>query len=303
MSKGERHGVAPAREDAPVIGALWILAGTTMMACLALLVHVVGHDVNNAMILFATYIVGSALLLPFALWKRVLFVHQASLGLQVARALASVTQIALFFIALRTVPLVDAVLLRASAPIWVPVLMLVFWRQAMPPRMWLFIAAGFIGVALVLQPFLVPMTLGYALALGSGIVYGLQNVLNRMLDEAGEPLLRTMTWIFVAGACLAAVPAAIDWQTPSPTSLVMLAVIGLSAIASTTALVFGFNYAPAYVLAPFLYFSVVVSALLDWLVFDRVPSVITLVGCVVVVAACVAMTRVAQHQPQKAAAP
>lgn len=293
--------MTPARDDAPVIGALWILAGTTIMACLALLVHVVGRDVNNAMILFATYVVGSAVLLPFALWKRVLFVQHAPIGLQLVRAFASVAQIALFFIALRTVPLVDAVLLRASAPIWVPVLMLVFWRQAMPPRMWLFIAAGFIGVALVLQPFLVPMTVGYALALGAGIVYGLQNVLNRKLDEAGEPLLRTLTLIFVVGACLTAVPAAIDWQTPSAMSLVMLAVIGLSAIASTTGIVMGFNYAPAYVLAPFLYFSVVVSALLDWFVVDRAPNLITILGCAVVVAACIAMTRAARHATQTSA--
>ena len=275
----------------PGVGALLVITGTSVMACIGLLVQLASPHASDAMIIFACYALGGLVLLPIA-WRRGdLSLNQPDIRFQLARVLASVVQISLFFMALRTLPLVDAALLRAAAPIWIPILLQVFWKQPMPRGAWPYIIAGFVGIILVLQPFWVPFTIGYAMAVVSGIGYAIQTILNRRIDQFGSSVLRTITFSLALGACLVAVPAAIDWQTPPMSTVYILGGIGLCTILGTSLLVYGFHFAQAHILAPFLYFSVVVSALLDWIAFDRVPNALTALGCAIVILACILLAR------------
>ena len=277
--------------NAPAVGALLVVVGTSTMACIGLMVQMAGSHASDAMIIFACYALGGVVLVPIAWWRGELFVAGPDLRYQLVRMVASVAQISLFFMALRTLPLVDAALLRAAAPVWIPILLRVFWKQPMPNGAWPFIIAGFVGITLVLQPFWVPLSIGYAMAVVSGIGFAIQTIMNRQIDRVGGSVLRTTTLSLALGACVVAVPAAIDWQTPPINTLLILVAIGLAAIVGTSLLIYGFHFAQAHVLAPFLYFSVVVSALLDWIVFDRVPNALTALGCVIVVLACILLAR------------
>ncbi|MCG8548707.1 MAG: DMT family transporter, partial [Alphaproteobacteria bacterium] len=214
-------------------GALLMTAAASMMAGAGLLIQLASRHTSDSTIIFVAFAVGGAIALPLAMWHGLIFTEQTHVGLQILRVLSGVSQIALFFMALRTLPLVDSVLLRAAAPIWVPILLQLFWKQRMPGKTWLFIGAGFIGLVLVLQPFWTPLTIGYVFAIASGLLFAFQNIFLRQLDQLGEPPLRTLAFVFVGGALLSAVPAASAWETPPVGTLLMLLVIGVVMVSAS----------------------------------------------------------------------
>jgi len=84
-----------------------------------------------------------------------------------------------------------------------------------------------------------------------------------------------------------ALPAAIAWQPVPAVAWPLLIGIGLGTVAIITCFVSGLRQAPAWIVAPFGYSGVVFAALLDWSVFDRVPTLMTIAGVVVVTAGCI----------------
>ncbi len=261
------------------------------MAVVGLIIQQQTRVVSDFTILFWFYAFGSLLLVPIALAKGVLFDAHAPFSLQLARAVTSVLQIALFFLALRSIPLVDAILLRAAAPVWVPLLLRLFWKQRIPGPTMLLIGVGFVGIALILHPVRSELTIGYAYGLFAGVSFAFQNILNRRLVELQEPMLRTLTLLFVLGWLMCALPAPWTWQMPTPETIAMLALASVGGALSTALVVHGFGFAPTHILAPFLYVSVIVSAGLDWILHDHVPDLSTIVGCGIVIAVCILLAR------------
>ena len=269
-------------------GALWMVVGSACSATVGMLVQLASRHVPDTTIIFMCYATGCAAVTPFLLLTRGAgYLKTARPKLQVLRAFAGFLYFGLLFIALRTIPLVDGVLLRSTAPAWVPILLWIFWRQKVPGRLWWGILLGFIGVALVLHPGFGVWAIGYPIALASGIAYALNNIAARHINQAGEPVARTLFYSFLVPTVVMAIPAVIAWQPVPTVAWPLLVGIGLGTVAIITFFVSGLRRAPAWIVAPFGYSGVIFAALLDWSVFDRVPGLMTVAGILVVSAGCI----------------
>lgn len=272
-------------------GALWIVTASACSAAVGLLVKLSAHHASDVQIVFTCYGVGLLIVAPVALRHGVRFLATPHPRLQAARAVTAFVYFGSLFVAFRTIPLVDGILLRSMAPIWVPLLLWLIWHRPVPHRLWWGIAAGFVGVTLVLQPGYQAFAIGYPIAVGSGIAYALNSIAARRVNEAGEPLERTLFYSFLIPSVLMAVPAALTWQPfPAATWAPMIGT-GVGTVAIVTCFVTGYRHAPAYLLAPFGYASVAFAALFDWVVFDHVPNALTVAGIVVITTACLAVVR------------
>lgn len=287
MAQGtSADGVLHGRDVAA--GASWIVAASACSAVAGMLVQLAARHTPDTTILFVCYATGCAVVTPWVLLTRgASFLRTQRPGLQIMRALTAFSYFALLFIALRTIPLVDGILLRSTAPIWVPILLWIFWSQRVPGRLWWGIALGFAGVALVLHPGIGAWAIGYPIALGSGIAFALNNIAARRINEAGEPVARTLFYSFLVPTVIMAPPAALAWQPVPAAAWPLLVGIGLATVAIVACFVTGLSRAPAWIVAPFGYSGVVFAALLDWAVFDRVPDATTVAGVLVVTAACI----------------
>jgi len=272
-------------------GAVWIASAGACAASVGLLVQLASQHANDVMIIFACYAVGFVIVAPLALSRGLTFPATRYPGLQVARALTGVLFFGSLFVALRSIPLVDGILLRSTAPIRVPILLWIFWKQEIPGRLWWAIGLGFVGVALVLQPGLRAWAIGYPIALGSGIAFAFTNILARRINEVGEPLLRTLFYSFLVPTVLMAAPAALTWKAVPPLTWLLMVGTGAGTVAIIGCFVRGLQHGPAHLLAPFGYTSVVFATGLDWLVFGLVPNGLTIGGVLVVTTACILILR------------
>lgn len=179
-------------------------------------------------------------------------------------------------------------LLTFSAPLWMPVLAWVAFRQRTSRGVWIGAALGFAGIVLVLQPAGHPLDVGELLAFGGALMLAIALIAVPALG-ATEPTVRVLFYYFALSSLLVLPLALIDWRPPTSgrTWLILLAV-GVAQLLSQVFIVLGYRYASAVRLSPIVYsvivYSVIVfSAVIDWVAWGQPPTVAVVAGMALVI--------------------
>ncbi len=282
--------------ERPLLGAGLFVLANAVFALAGLFVQFASTQVSSWTTVFSGFLFGGLVIIPFViLRRRASSFASPNLALLVVRGIVSVAQIGMLFKAVASISLLEAMLFRETAPLWIPLLSSVFLGESMPRRVWPVLLCGFAGVALVLHPNFTTVNAGYLYGLAAGLLFALQILLTRRLNQLGEPQDRILLYIFVIGILGTFVPAAQTYVEPDFLTIEQLFLAGLLLIISTALLVFATGYAPAWLIAPLGYSAVVFSALIDWLVLDKVPNLVTSVGMALVIVSGVLTIRLAQH--------
>ena len=121
---------------------------------------------------------------------------------------------------------------------------------------------------------------GLGAAASQAVAYG---VIRHRSAEDGA--LTILAW-FTAGLLVLSTPLAIlFWKTPHGTQWVYLAVIGLVLTAVQFCIIKAFRLAEATVVNPVDYVRLIFSAILGYFLFEEIPTVWTVVGAAMIVAA------------------
>jgi drug/metabolite transporter (DMT)-like permease len=194
------------------------------------------------------------------------------------------------FAAFQYLPAADVVAINFAAPIFVTALSVPLLGEAVGWRRWLAVVVGFVGVIVMLQPGAMlsgaqhAAAIGGALALSSALAYAVVVISIRQLarDEPGE----TIVFVYMALVTLATLPILpFVWVTPDTLAdLALLLALGLVGGVAQIALTRAFQYAPPAIVMPFEYFSLIVTALLAWLIWSETPTRDAAIGGAIVIA-------------------
>ena len=122
-----------------------------------------------AQLVWARFLFQSLLIVPLALaTSPYALLRPARLSLQVARGFGILIGTFLFFGAIRTMPIADALALLFIAPLIVTALSPLVLGEAVGVRRWAAVLVGFAGALVVLRPGLTVLQPGALLALGAG---------------------------------------------------------------------------------------------------------------------------------------
>lgn len=282
----------------PALGALYVVVASALFATTGLCVQLASANAPQMVVTYGTFAIGWLIIVPAALLRGgVGFLATQHPRLVMTRAVVGTAQITTLFLALGSISLVETNLMREAAPLWVPILLWLFWREAMPQKLWFGIILGFAGMALVLHPGVTHLAVGYVFALANGILFAFQSILSRRLGEVHEPVHRILCYIYTTAIVLLFIPAFLSWQPAPLMSWLYTGLAGLIMVGASMLLLMGFQQAPAYVVAPFGYTTIVFSALLDWAVFDRVPTTLVIVGSILVIVASFLIIRLSSDHP------
>ena len=276
-------------------GALFIVAAELMFALMGASIRQVSDGLNNGMVVFARNFVALTLLLSLttlhptyrALRTKVPHLH-------LLRGLAGLGAMYCFFYAIAHMPLASAMLLKLTAPLFIPLVAL-FWLGER--FTWHVIAAltiGFAGVSLILVPDFSQIAPVAMIALLGGGLAALAKVTVRRLS-ATEPAARIVFYFAAIGSVASLVPLLWLWQMPTATQLGWLLLLGGLATAGQMLLTRGMACAPAARLGPFAFFSVVFGALLGWLFWEEVLTWPTLFGALLVMSSAILAGRGMPH--------
>lgn|SRR4051812_15488489 len=236
-----------------------------------------------AQLLLLRGIAALAVLSP-SIWRhRRAFLKLERPGLQVLRTMLSIIDVAAFFAATVYLPLADVITYYLAVPIFVTAGSAIFLHEPVGWRRWSAIAIGFCGVLIALQPSPQTFTWPALIALCGSLAFAALMLLTRTLRAVPDVVLASTQ--FAGSLSFGLVMAPIGWVTPSWGDLAIFFAGGVTSVGAMLCVNRSLKLAPASVVIPYQYTMIVWAVLFGYFAFGDVPSVATLIGAGVIVAA------------------
>lgn len=182
------------------------------------------------------------------------------------------------FLSLRYMPMAEFTAIVLVVPLVVTLLAATTLKEHVSPLRWSLTAGGFVGTMIVLRPGGDAFSWAMLLPLGLVFTNAWFQVLTSKLAQTENPLTMNFYsgWV---GALIASLALPFAWTTlPSWHWWALLCLMGFMGTVGHFILILAFQRAPASTLTPYLYAQIGFAMLGGWLVFSRVPDVVSLVG-------------------------
>lgn len=202
--------------------------------------------------------------------------------LNLLRIALMVAELAIFYLAVRDLPLADVMTFYMASPLIVTALSVPLLGEKVGPRRWAAVLVGFVGVLIVLRPTDATLSAPALLALLGATLFSLILIVTRRVRQTGGVGLITYQMLGTGLAGAATVPFA--WVPPTGFDLVLLLGLGVVAMSAHLCLNKALSLAPAAVVAPYQYSTIVIAAALGWAVWGDVPTSAVIIGNLVIIA-------------------
>jgi len=279
-----------------VRGALFIIAAEFMFVCMGAAIRVVSVELTNPQVVFFRNLFGVVILIPLLLRHGKGALRTAVPWLHLQRGLAGLAAMYCFFYAIAHMPLAEAMLLKLTAPLFIPLVALVLLLEPIPVRVRWALLLGFGGVAFILRPEFGQISPVALIALLGGLFAALAKVTVRKLGRT-EPTVRIVFFFAIIGTGVSLLPLFWFWTPVKPELVPWLVAIGALATLGQLLLTRGFSAAPAARMGAFGFFAVIFGAAFGWLFWDEVLRWTTVAGTVLVVLAGIVVSRESRTAP------
>ena len=208
------------------------------------------------------------------------------------RAMFSAVEVVCFYWAIVELSLAGGTTIYLASPIYVTAMSAVFLREDVGWRRWCAVLAGFGGVLVALQPGGLSLNIYTVVSIAGSVMYAISLVITRRLRGTPTTLL-----VATQVAPLLLITAASAWSVDPPTSLVggwvmpswtdaaILVCVGVLSMVGYLCINRGIQMAPASVITPFNYTSIVWATILGFMVFGEIPTAALVAGATIIVAA------------------
>ena len=209
--------------------------------------------------------------------------HSKRVGAHVGRMALGMVAMALNFAAMIMLPLAEATAIGFSVPIFSTVLAAIMLSEPTGKWRWGAVAAGFVGVLLIVQPGIgeVPFV-GASVALAAALLTASVTIVIRQLGKT-ERASTTVFWF--AASSLVPLGAMMFWfaRGHDPSTWAVLAGLGLAGGLAQLTLTGSLRLAPVALVMPMDYTSLVWAVLLGALIFAEMPTPWFWVGAPIII--------------------
>jgi drug/metabolite transporter (DMT)-like permease len=238
-------------------------------------------------------------LLPLLIWLRwqgdlINAVRTKNVIGHFRRGFIGTTSMYLGFAALAYLPLHDAIAIGYASPLMAVILAALVLNETVRAYRWSAVAIGFIGVLIMLSPYLSTGT--FAGSLNTGPTLGALFALAGAFCSAGAMIqVRQLTatektgaivfYFFIMASSLSlCTTIVIGWLMPDPVDLALFVLVGFLGGIGQILVTQSYRYADTSVIAPFEYTTMIWALLFGWFMFDDLPTLTMLTGAAIVTA-------------------
>ena len=261
-----------------------------IMPILDVIAKYLAGSISAGQVAWCRFALQSLLLLPLVLrWKLVGQRSDYSIHLLRGTLLAAATLF--FFIALKYLPLADAIAIFFVEPLLVTLLAALFLGENVGWRRFCAIAVGLLGALLVIRPNFEQFGWVATLPLCTAICFAIYLLITRRMAQRVHPA--AMQFYAGLGGTLAMSVALLFGQysgapvlqltLPDPFQSALLLLLGFVATCGHLLLVYAFRHAPVSVLAPLQYIEIISATLFGLLFFSDFPDTLTWCGVAIII--------------------
>lgn len=202
----------------------------------------------------------------------------------VLRVMCEVGGAITFLAAITHLPLANTYSIFQALPLAVTLGAVVAFNEHVGWRRWLAIAAGFVGVLIIVRPGLAGFNQYSLLVLASVVLCAIRDLATKGIPKDIPSLFVTLlTTISVgtAGACL--LQPLGGWSPMSGRTFALLVVAGVLLPIGYNCIIIALRVGDISAVAPFRYTALVWAVVIGYLVFGEVPDAMMLIGAFVIV--------------------
>lgn len=269
----------------PSRGAVMLITGELLLAVMAAMIkHLTDQGLSSESMVFFRNLFGLLFLFPMLYRGGLGQLKTQRIGIHLVRAITGVGAMFLFFYTIAHATLAEAVLVKMTAPFFLPLIGLVWLGDRVRPQTWWAILLGFVGVIVILRPGSGAFNPVLLLALASAALMGIAKVsIRRMADS--EPPRRIVFWFGLFSTLISAVPMLWNERWPDQIQLYWLLGIGLIATAAQICMTHAYQLASPGRIGVYNYTSVIWAVTLGWLFWGETLYFSFLLGTLLIVGA------------------
>ena len=243
------------------------------------------HLVQNyppIQVIWARYL--SQTVVSFILLSPVLYriLRTKNFKLQILRSALLFTATVCFFTSLKTLKLADVNAIFQVSPIFVTILSVLVLKETVGHRRWLSVDFGLIGALLIIGPGTGVFSYTVILPIISALSYAAYVISTRYLSQDESPLT-SFVYTALLGSIAASVLVVPSWTPIESSDLFVFSVFGLLGATGHFLLIHAYRISEASFLAPFNYIGILYGSLWGFYFFNEVPSLITILGGLIIV--------------------
>ncbi len=264
-------------------GIIAVLAGFLFLSLVGVMIKLeLSEGANIAWVVLIQYITGLIIISTVASKNNFRDLRTSKLKLHFIRGFTGILAFTCYAIAISKIPLVNAALLNNSAPLFIPIVTMIWLKNKIDEKIWWGISVGFIGIVFILDPSAGDLLKkGDLYGLAAGIILAVSYVALGQLTKTENFI--TILFFYTLTGFILSLPFAL-FNFPVPPLVVWI--YGISAGIFLTGYLFLLQYAYRFVeavkLSPLNFSVVVFTGILDWFIFGNVPGILTVIGIVLV---------------------
>jgi drug/metabolite transporter (DMT)-like permease len=284
-----------------VVGILWMLLTMCLFVSMDAVAKYLTHDFSQFQVVWARFFFHMSFMVLLLRKELLKTFASGNVKLQLLRSALLMLTTLLFFSGLRSTDLSTATSIMFLSPIFVTLLAIPLLGEKVGVRRIMGVLIGFIGAMIIVFPHseaggnattdqmgnLMAQSwlpeIGHLLLICAAASNALYQIMTRKLRLIDSPAT-TLLFSGVVGVIVMSLWAPQVWQPPGPVEWVLLICVGLLGCTSHFCLIRAFRNAPASLVVPFSYSSLLWAILLGFFVFGALPDRWTLVGAALIVA-------------------
>lgn len=275
-------------------GAAFILLSELFFVLMGTQVRAVSEGLNNEMIVFFRNLFGLQVVIPLLYQQGWQALKTQRPGMHLFRGMAGLSAMYCFFYAIAHLPLANAMILKMSAPLFIPLIAFLWLKETLSWMIALVVLLGFSGVTLIIKPDIGIIDTVSLIALAGGFFAAVAKTTVKNLTSTEKPA--TIVFYFaLTGLVISSLPAFFNWQTPNLEQLMHLLLLGLMAGTGQLLMTKGFSCAPASQISHYSYSSILYASLVGWLLWDEWMDIWAWTGAALVVLSGIMLLRVKQR--------
>ncbi|SLN16912.1 Riboflavin transporter [Pseudoruegeria aquimaris] len=275
--------------DRPVLGIVLMLGFCVLAPLGDAVAKLLGSRMGVGELVFLRFLFQLVILAPFALTgARAILRDSFVLGMTALRTLLHILGIGCMFLALRYLPLAEAVAIAFVMPFIMLLLGRYVLGEEVGPRRIAACAMGFVGTLLVVQPSFAAVGPAALLPLAVAVVFALFMLVTRTIAKKVDPI--ALQAVSGAMACLVLVPLLLltEGLPPvpgDPATLGLILALGTLGTVAHLLMTWSLRFAPSATLAPMQYLEIPFATLIGWMIFRDLPNGLAALGIGVTMAA------------------
>lgn len=204
------------------------------------------------------------------------------------RGLVGTSAMAMTFMGLALLPLPEVTAIGYATPIFTLILAALFLGETIRMIRITAVAIGLLGVLIMIWPRLGGdledgARLGVLLVIGATVARGFVQIHIRRMVQS-EHTAAIVFYFSLTASALALLTAPFGWVIPEPKVIALLIAAGLIGGVAQILVTSSYRFAPASMLAPYDYTSMIFAIIIGYIWFDEWPTLVMLAGAGLVVA-------------------